>query len=175
MKDAKANTKKKKNSENGEVISSMKKMKKTFKHSELNERLHFTQDLFERLGGCPFFPLMNTSFGIHGGKIALQQRGEINEGLTGDGIYVGVKKNEWTEQRQSMLDTLQGFLNYNVAKTDRGLTITNKDGSGVPIYITIINRKYKFFENADITFWGVTEFMMPNPFDDYWKARYLVK
>jgi len=153
----------------------MKKTGKTFSSQELKERLMFTQDLMDRLQGCPFFPLKDTCKGIRGGKEILEQRGEITEELNGDGIYIGIKKNEWTEQRLSMLKTLEPFLHYQVIEGDNGFVVKDKDDKKPPIIATVIKRNYKFFKNADITFWGVTEFLMPNPFDDYWKARYLVK
>ena len=151
-----------------------KKSGKTYSHSELNDRLMFTQDLFERLGGCPFYPLKSTAWSIHGGKEAVEKRGEVLEGLTGDGIYAGVKEGEWTDQRKSMLNTLTNFLHYDVVENDKGFTIKDK-GDKPPVYVTIIKRHYEFFENADITFWGVTEFLMPNSFHNYWKARNLVQ
>ena len=134
----------------------------------------FTQDLFERLSGCPFYPFGTTALSVRGGKEARELRGEIKEKMKGDGIYVGIKRSEWTHQRQSMLRTLEKSLHYKVTEHDKGFVVED-DRGGPPIYATVFKRTYKFFKNPDITFWGVTEFLMPNPFEDYWKARNFVQ
>ena len=126
-------------------MKSMTKAKR-FKHEELSTALHATQDLMERLAGCQFFPL-----------------GEV---------YIGIREAEFTKSRQSMFRTLSEFLGYKIEEAKDGYKIELK---GVPIHIKIIKRDYKFFDNPNITFWGVTEFLMPNPFEEYWKVRGLIK
>lgn len=123
------------------------------------------EDLMERLGGCPFYPLHKTAETI--GKGA-------DEKLSGDGIYVGVKAKEMTDQRKSMLRTLQDYYTnkFKLEETDKGYRFELKE---VPINITVIKRKYKYFENPNITFYGVTEFLMPNPLDEYLKVQHLIK
>lgn len=139
--------------------------KKSFSHEQLNGALMATQDLMERLGGCPFYPLKDIS------KIIYEN---ADGKLSGDGIYIGVPQREFTKQRISMFRTLEEALKYKIEESD-----DHKDFKielqGVPIYIKLITRNYKFFKNPDIKFWGVTEFLMPNPFDEYWKARGIVR
>lgn len=152
-----------------------KKNGATYSSKQLIDRLMFTQDLFERLGGCPFYPLKDTALSIRGGQEAREMRGEIKEDMEGDAIYVGVRKKEWTRHRKSMLRTLEHFLHYKVVEDEDGITIRDDRGEQPTIHLKIITRNYKFFKNPDICFWGVTEFLMPNPFDDYWKVRHLIK
>ncbi len=45
----------------------------------------------------------------------------------------------------------------------------------IPVEIHVINRHYKFLENPDVGFFSVDEFLLPNPFENYWKARHLVQ
>lgn len=45
----------------------------------------------------------------------------------------------------------------------------------VPVHIKCWTRKYDFFQNPDIGFFGVDEFYIPNPFEDYWKMKGLIK
>lgn len=45
----------------------------------------------------------------------------------------------------------------------------------VPIIFREIKRNYKFLENPDTRFYDVDEYKIPNPFESYWKARFLVQ
>lgn len=45
----------------------------------------------------------------------------------------------------------------------------------VPIYVTVITKKWKFFNMPDMKYYGPDYFNLPNPFDSYWKSRYLVR
>ena len=44
----------------------------------------------------------------------------------------------------------------------------------VPIIIRIFKRKYHFLSNFDTVFYGVDEFRIPNQFNKYYKARYIL-
>lgn len=140
----------------------MKKIQtgKSFNDEQLRKALFAFQDLMERLT-CPFFPL---------GKIAEQVHAEGK--LAGDGIYVGIKITEFTDQRKSMFQTLLTQWNIELKETEKGYEF---ELEGVPIYLTIIKRNYKFFNNPEIRFFGVTEFLLPNPLNSYLKAQYLIQ
>lgn len=45
----------------------------------------------------------------------------------------------------------------------------------VPIVIWIVKKKWKFFQNPDTVFFGICNFKIPNPFERYWKSRFLIK
>ena len=46
---------------------------------------------------------------------------------------------------------------------------------GCVVFIKLIKRKYEFFKRLDtIPYWGGS-FHTANPFDKYWKARYIVQ
>jgi len=46
---------------------------------------------------------------------------------------------------------------------------------GIPIYVRLIKRKYSFFDKPDMGYYKVDEFMLPNPWSDYWKVRNLIR
>jgi hypothetical protein len=46
---------------------------------------------------------------------------------------------------------------------------------GVPVKVTIIHRKYQMFENPDQVIYAYEDFQVANPFEKYWKARYIVQ
>lgn len=45
----------------------------------------------------------------------------------------------------------------------------------VPIYVYVFTKKWKFFELPDMRFYGPDYFKIPNPFEKYWKARFIIK
>lgn len=46
---------------------------------------------------------------------------------------------------------------------------------GIPIEILIISKSYNFLKFPDVTFFKVTQFNIPNPFEEYWKVRSFVR
>ena len=46
---------------------------------------------------------------------------------------------------------------------------------GVPIEIKVLKRKYKFFEYPDLKFYMRDEYQIPNPFERYYKARFIIQ
>ena len=134
-------------------------MKSLYSNEQLRKALFSFQDLMERIT-CPFFPLKNTAKEVYDES---ELTGEIN---------VGVQKLEWTDQRAGMFDVL--IENMHIGLEDNG---NNKilTFDGVPVNLTIIERKYKFFEKPDVRFFGVNEFLLPNPLYKYLKSQYIVR
>lgn len=46
---------------------------------------------------------------------------------------------------------------------------------GIPVKITLIKKRYKFFENPDTVTYSAGTFLTANPFEKYWKMRNLIK
>ena len=137
----------------------MKQTKSLLSDEQLRSALFSFQDLMERLT-CPFFPLRNTALEVY------------NEStLTGE-INVGVLNSEWTEQRQAIFDLLIDNMHIPCEETPKGYELSFKE---VPVHMTIIKRNYQFFKRPEIRFFGVNEFLLPNPLDKYLKAQYLIK
>lgn len=61
---------------------------------------------------------------------------------------------------------------------DEGITFTYK---GIPVELKFIDRKYAFFNNPDIVYYEYNgeqlsdDFRVANPFEGYWKARFIVR
>lgn len=83
-------------------------------------------------------------------------------------ITLGVKEKDFTKFAKSIFTML-----HPEAEVTPDYIFLRVDG--VPVIIWIIHRKYKFFERPDFLWYKRTEFLIPNPFDKYWKARFLIK
>lgn len=46
---------------------------------------------------------------------------------------------------------------------------------GVPVYVHVITRSYKFFQMPDMKYYGPDMFKVANPFDKYWPMRHMIK
>ena len=93
--------------------------------------------------------------------------------LNADHIEIGFPKSQLTVEIKSLFKTWgfeeapYGYKYY--------FTPPIKWDTHVPVEIHVFQRKYKFFTNLDLGWYMVDDFYLPNPFDTYWKARYLIK
>ena len=130
-----------------------------FKSWDINAALRDIYDLGERI---QLFPLML-------GDVAKQ----IHDNQD---IMMDVKVNdkiEWGIHEKNMTpEVISLFKTWNFKPNDRGWEYTFEN---IPIQIVVIKRKYKFFDNPDQKFYKVDEYKIPNPFESYWKARYLIR
>jgi hypothetical protein len=61
---------------------------------------------------------------------------------------------------------------------DKGISFSYK---GVPVELKFIDRRYVFFKNPDIVYYEYSDkqmtddFRVANPFEGYWKARFIVR
>lgn len=133
---------------------------------QLNEVLYHLEDILGR-ALLPFVLLKETARSI------IQ-----DNALKGDSLIVGVKAAELTEDAKSTLRTLasdtydlrMGMDNF--TETETSISWTHK---GIPVEIQIIKRDYNFFRNPDFTFYMGEQYSVPNPFDKYYKGRFLIK
>ena len=88
--------------------------------------------------------------------------------LTGSGIDVGIPEKYLTKE---VLNTFRTF-HPEVELTAQGLTYIH---FGVPVRIKFIQNNYKFFEHPEAVFYAAEDFQIPNPFNKYYKARYLIR
>lgn len=80
---------------------------------------------------------------------------------------------EWgIREAQMTPEVLSLFKTWNFKENDKGYEYTFEH---VPVQIYIIKKKWKFLENLDQKFYKVDDFKLPNPFNDYWKIRTLVR
>ncbi len=144
------------------MSTNTKEKKYTFKPAQLDRALFRAEDTMNRLL-CPYFLLGKCAYDIKhstpnvdGGQIKAQK------------IEIGVRKADVTKEVKSMLATLEPTI----LKTKNGFEF---DYEGVPIVIKIIEKDYKFFKYLDTKFYMASEYLLPNPFAEYWKVRNLVK
>lgn len=89
--------------------------------------------------------------------------------LSGTAVDVGVRALDLNEFSLRTIKTFTFEGGFN--KTDWGYQYTSH---GVPVRISVITKKWKFFENPEKVFYGPATYFVPNPFIDYWKTRFLV-
>lgn len=82
-------------------------------------------------------------------------------------IVVGIKIADFTPNVLSL------FQEWGYTLDEKGNYLTSFEG--VPIKFQIIKRKYEFLKRPDTKFYDVDEYKIPNPFEKYWKARFLVQ
>src|SRR3990167_1221899 len=136
---------------------------------QLNVALRAIYDLWEY---WPFMLLGDTAKGAREGK------------LYGDKIEIGIIGKYLTKD---VLSALMTHLQY---ETDRGrceyFEISDKwikytykpnksDLVSVPVECKVIHRGYQFFKNPDHVVYNYDEFKLPNPFDKYFKARFIIQ
>jgi len=88
--------------------------------------------------------------------------------LSGDKIVFGIKSGEYTDLTKSTIRSMRpgAILEENEARY-----LTN----GVPVIIKVIRRKYEFLQNLDKKWYKYDEYLFANPFEKYYKARYIVQ
>ena len=127
-----------------------------FTAEQLEKALLNVDDLFDRcLLGEKYFLLGDTGMSAH-----------TNTPLFGR-IEVGIEDRYLTPEVRSTIkdyagaEEVDGKINYAF--------------EGVPVEIKVIKRKYKFLENPEPVIYGFEDYQLPNPYDRYFTARYLLK
>lgn len=146
----------KENGQSGQTIS--------FKVGDLEAALFNIEDIFDRaLLDQKFIPLMDTAKAIYDGVP-----------LYGNKIDVGVEKRYLIKEAISTLKSLPtyGSMYPELEITDKGFSYEYK---GVPVNVRFINRNYKFFKRPDFKYYLSQPYNMPNPFETYWKSRWLIQ
>lgn len=129
-----------------------------FKAEALNKALVNFEDIMER---C----LINKWLVL--GETARSIKDEVN--LEGNGIDVAIK------DLQATHEVISNFRTYTKAEpAEDGFTYFVDE---VPVRVKFLHRKYKFFEYPDQKLYQPVSgfYMLPNPFEKYWKARFLIK
>jgi hypothetical protein len=123
-----------------------------------NKALNFTEDILER-SSLKFFLLNDT---------AKQVVDSFGNDILGD-ISIGILKKDYTESSSKMFKQL---IPLDAEVSDKEVTFTY---DGVKISIKIIHRKYNFFNHLNIVSNKFSDYLIPNPFKKYWKARNLIQ
>ena len=89
-------------------------------------------------------------------------------GLEGDKVELGIEKRFITTE---VMSTLKEWVRGGQF-VDNGFSYTFE---GVPVKFKYITRKYHFFKNLDTKFHMPEWYKVANPFENYWKSRYLIQ
>lgn len=125
-------------------------------NDQLHDALMYAQDILER-AMVPFLVFGETAEAIHSLDMPL---------MFGKGIHLGVRKQHLTESGKSIIS----MLATDSIIDDRFVMFEYK---GVPITIDVIKNDYPFLNNPDVKFYHLTEFKLPNPYNEYvkWKDQ----
>ena len=128
-----------------------------FSHEELLKALYNVEDWMDQLL-TPYFLLGKTAEAVKYDKL-----------LEGDGIDVGIRNKSFTQYVYDILKT-----NFNLLPEDVNKGFEYKVGE-VPVRVKVYTRNYHFFKYPDIKIYQYGRFQLPNPFENYWKSRFLVR
>ena len=129
---------------------------KEFTHEQLDKALFNVEDIFGR-AMCPFLLL---------GQTAKDVVEELY--LSGNHVEVGVEERYLTKGVRS---TLKTYIK-NIEFKDEGFVY---EVEGVPVKVKFIKKRYPFFKYPDSYFYLAGDYKLPNPFESYWKARFLIR
>ena len=125
-----------------------------FRPDVLHRALMDLEDIMDR-ALCPYILTLETARCVKEGC-----------SMEGDKITAVVKFNEATKQKRST------FRSYaHVLISDEGF---GYEFGGVPIKVTFIKKKYNFFEHPDSKVYMAGFYLLPNPWETYWKSRFLI-
>ena len=100
-----------------------------------------------------------------------------NRGLDCDKIEFVINRRYVTpEVRSTLVNYVEGSLDSSGYPNGK----VTRDGfsyefEGVPVSCKFIDRSYRWFDYADQRFYGPENYRIPNQFDRYWKARFIVR
>jgi hypothetical protein len=100
---------------------------------------------------------------------------QLVDGVDGfNGNDLQVDKLEWGIPQRNLTPEIKSlFLVWRFESwDDKGFKY---EFQGVPVYVHIFTRKYKFFDLPDMKFYGPDFFKIPNPFKTYWPMRHMIK
>ena len=129
-----------------------------FNSEELKEGLFFVEDLMDQLL-TPYFLHNKTAYSV-----------KHNMLLEGNGIDVLIRDKSFT---QYVYDILADKFKLTKDQVKNGFEL--KSVSGVPIRINVYTRDYKFFKYPDHVVYEFGTYQLANPFDVYWKSRFLIR
>ena len=128
----------------------------TFSHDQLWKALRSGVDFLEQLT-IPGFVVGDTSRSVYD-----------NKDLSGDKVTFGITEPEYKESTKSMAKTLRP----DIEMTEDEMRY---EVDGVPVIFKVIHRKYEFLKNLDKKFYQYDDYLVPNPFEKYFKSRYIVQ
>src|SRR3990167_2372577 len=142
----------KKNGSNGPSLTK-------FPQVEVLAALYDMDDLMNRCLAHTFYLTL--------GDIGLSMRDNVD--FEGGNLEFGIERRYLTPE---VMDTLHNFTAPDTEFTDKGFSYTF---GRIPVKVRFIERQYNFFKNPEKVIYGVTEFQIPNPYDNYYKTRWIIQ
>ena len=133
------------------------KIGKQYTEEELNLALREVEDLMDQLL-TPYFV---------GGLVGYCLRKKMI--IEGDGVDIWIRDKSIT---QYVEDILKGY-NFDPQTLKNGFEY--KASNSVPIRVKVYTRNYYFFKYPDHVVYNFGTYQLPNPFDIYWKTRFLIR
>lgn len=128
---------------------------------DINAAMRDLYDLTE-MASLPYVLLGDAARQLYDGK-----DGFNNSTLQVDKLEWGMFEKNLTPEVQSL------FRAWNFETwEDKGFKYKFEN---VPVYVRVLTKKWKFFELPDMRFYGPDFFKIPNPFERYWKSRFIIK
>ena len=140
-------------------LENNKKEKLVFTGEQINKALYWVDDLLDRCQ-IPY---------VVAGDIARQlyDNNDAGRQLTVDKIEIIVRNGNINPMTMGLLKTFVPWVEF-------GKKIL-LEHEGVPIEIKVIKRKYQFIEYPDLRFYMSDEYKIPNQFERFWKARFIIQ
>lgn len=101
--------------------------------------------------------------------------GDIGKAIKDNLDFDGSELEFGLEERyvtREVLSTLKTFAPPDAVFTEKGFSYTFGE---VPVKVRFIKRKYSFFTNPEKMIYGVGEYQIPNPFEKYYRARWIIQ
>lgn len=124
--------------------------------SKLDDALYSVADTLQRCS-IKFVLLGDTAFSIYHNLLPKYNK-----------INLGVKKQELSQFALSMLPVF-------IPGIEIGDHKIKFDYQGIPVEIRIIYKDYPFFDNPQTITFKFDDYLLPNPFDKYWKVYRLIQ
>ncbi len=99
---------------------------------------------------------------------------QIHDGVDGyNGNDLKVTKIEWGFNQSNLTaEIVSLFHQWDFKQTDYGFKYMFEQ---VPVEVHVFKKKYRLFDMPDMRFYGPDMFKIPNEFEKYWKARFILK
>ena len=138
---------------------------KQFSEQELRDALVQIEDVMDRA-------LLSLDMIMHK-DTAKAMREEME--LYGDGIDIMVEDRYVIDNTIGILESLRDSEHLIPAGTE-----ITKDGfeyeyRGVPIRVKFLHQRYPWFQQPDGVFYATGNYRVPNPFEKYWRARFIIR
>mgnify|MGYP001608007267 CR=1 FL=1 len=127
-----------------------------FKHEQLYTAMRDAVDMFEGLVVQAFLIGETARHAWDGTDLDVKE------------ITFAIKESEYTDVTKSLMKSLRSSM---LIEPNEARYLVND----VPVIIKVIKRKYEFLKYLDRKQYNYDTYLFPNPFEKYYKARFIVQ